>query len=144
MSAEQAKAIVKRLFDEFYNGGKVDVADEIFAAEVTLYDAGVPVKGGPAVFKQRQHAQLAATPDFHMTLEDVIVEGDKAAYRWTMRGTHTGPMRGIPPTGKSIAMSGMTILRIDGGKIVEGWHNYDMLGLLQQLGVIPMPGQGGR
>jgi steroid delta-isomerase-like uncharacterized protein len=140
MEANSVRAIVQRLFDEFYNGGKPEVAREIMAPDVVLYDSGKTLTGGPEVFIERQQGQLAATPDFYMSLDDLIVEGDKAAYRWTMTGTHTGPMRGIPPTGKKFAMKGMSVMRVAGGKIVEGWHSYDMLGLLQQLGVMPAPG----
>ncbi len=140
MSTEQNKALVHRLFDEFYPGN-VDVADEIFAAQVELSDSGKATTVTPEDLKQRHRAQLAAMPDCTITLEDMVCEGDKAAYRWTLRGTQTGPSRGIPPTGKHGVMSGTTIMRIANGKIVAGWHNYDMLGLLQQLGVIPTPGR---
>ncbi len=141
MSTEQNKALVRRLFDEFYPGN-VDVADEIFAGQVELNDSGKIMTVTPEDLKQRHRAQLAAMPDCTITLEDMVCEGDKVAYRWTLRGTQTGPLRGIPPTGKHAVMSGMTIMRIANGKIVAGWHNYDMLGVLQQLGLIPAPGQG--
>ena len=72
-----------------------------------------------------------------MELHDLIAESDRVVYRWMMSGTHLGPMRGIPPTGKPIAMTGITIMRIVEGKIVEGWHQYDALGMMQQLGMIP-------
>jgi steroid delta-isomerase-like uncharacterized protein len=141
MSTDEVRRVVRRLFDEFYNGGKPEIAHEIMAGDVVLHDSGKDMAGGPEVFRQRQIAQIAATPDFHMSLDDLVVEGGLAAYRWTMSGTHTGPMRGIPPTGKRFSMPGMSIMRVRDGKIVEGWHNYDMLGLLQQLGVVPAPGQ---
>lgn len=141
MSTEQNKALVRRLFDEFYPGN-VEVADEIFAAQAELNDSGKMMTVTPEDLKQRHRAQLAAMPDCTITLEDMVCEGDKVAYRWTLRGTQTGPLRGIPPTGKHAVMSGMTIMRIADGKIVAGWHNYDMLGVLQQLGMIPASGQG--
>jgi len=142
MSTEQNKAIVRRLFDEFYTG-HVAAADEIFASDVVVHDTATGDRRGTEGLKQRQQAQLAGTPDFQMTLEDVIAEGDRVAYRWTMRATDTSGFMGRPPTNKPTTMTGITILRFADGKIVEGWHNYDMLGLLQQFGVIPMPGQGG-
>ena len=141
MSAEQNKALVRRLFDEFYPGN-VDVADEIFASQAELNDSGKMMTVTPEDLKQRHRTQLAAMPDCTITLEDMVCEGDKVAYRWTLRGTQTGPLRGIPPTGKHAVMSGMTIMRVANGKIVAGLHNYDMLGVLQQLGLIPAPGQG--
>jgi steroid delta-isomerase-like uncharacterized protein len=140
VSIEHNKSLVHRLFSEFYRGN-VDVADEIFAAQVELNDSGKSMTVTPEDLKNRQRAQMAAMPDGTMTLEDVVAEDDRVAYRWTMRGTQTGPMRGIPPTGKSFVMSGMTVMRIADGKIVAGWHNFDMVGMLQQLGVIPSPAQ---
>ena len=139
MSTEINKSLVHRLFNEFYPGN-VDVADELFAAQVELNDSGKLMTVTPEDLKQRHRAQLAAMPDCTLTLDDLICEGDKVAYRWTMRGTQTGELRGIPPTGKFVVMPGMTIMQIADGKIVSGWHNYDMLGMLQQLGLMPAPG----
>ena len=74
-------------------------------------------------------------------LEDMIAEGDKVAVRFTLRGTHGGDLMGIPPTGKPVAVTGIDINRIADGKIAERWANFDALGLMQQLGVIPTPEQ---
>jgi len=84
---------------------------------------------------------LGAFPDLHLTLEDIIAEGDKMVTRWTMRGTHQGASLGMPPTGKQCTMPGIGIFRLDGGKVAELWVIYDQLGMLQQLGMAPMPGQ---
>ena len=84
---------------------------------------------------------LTAFPDFHVTLEDVIAEGDKVASRGVWRGTHQGNFMGIPATGKSVAVSYSDIWRFENGKAVENWVQMDMLGLMQQLGVAPAPGQ---
>jgi steroid delta-isomerase-like uncharacterized protein len=140
MSAEANKALVRRLFDEFYPG-QFEVADEIFAAQVELSDSGRTMSVTPEDLKNRHRAQLAAMPDCRLQLEDIVAEGEMVAYRWTMRGTQTGEFRGIPPTGKVAVMPGMTIMRVKDGKIVAGWHNYDMLGALVQLGLVPAPGQ---
>jgi predicted ester cyclase len=78
-----------------------------------------------------------------MTFEDQIAEGDKVASRWTMRGTHTGELLGIAPTGKQATMTGIVISRLAGSTIAEEWENFDQLGLLQQLGVIPSPAEAG-
>ncbi len=85
---------------------------------------------------------LEAFPDSQLPVEDQIAEGDKVVTRWTCRATHTGEFQGMPPTGKYTTMTGTTIFRIANGKLVEGWTNADMLGLLQQLGAIPAPEQG--
>ncbi len=88
-------------------------------------------------------ALRAAFPDLRITIEDQVAEGDRVVTRWTARGTHTGAFQGIPPTGKQGRMTGIDIDRIADGKVVECWVNSDDLGLLQQLGVIPTPGQVG-
>jgi predicted ester cyclase len=76
-------------------------------------------------------------PDFHVTMEDMIAEGDNVAGRWTASGTHEAELVGIPPTGKQATWTGMTIYRFAGGKIVEAWWSRHMLSLLMQLGVVP-------
>jgi predicted ester cyclase len=140
MSAEQNKEVIRRLFDEFYNGGNMDVVDELFHANSIVHDPNTGDRLGAEVHKERHQAQLAVTPDFHMTLDDMVADGDKVAYRWTCRGTDNGVgFMGRPPTGISVAFSGMTVARFVDGKIIEAWHNYDMIRLLQQLGVIPTP-----
>ena len=87
-------------------------------------------------FKQRFTAVRAAFPDANLTIEDGIAVGDKVASRWTLRGTHTGPFASVAPTGRHVVITGMNICRIQGGKVVEHWANFDHLGLLQQLGVL--------
>jgi predicted ester cyclase len=79
----------------------------------------------------------AAFPDIHVAVEDVIANGDKVVVRLTFSGTHTGPLMGMPPTGKFVTITGIAIDRIQNGKIVEHWVNRDDLGMLQQLGMIP-------
>ena len=84
---------------------------------------------------------FTAFPDVHFTIEDQVAEADKVVTRWTWRGTHQGPFQGIPPTGKHVMVTGVGINRFANGKVVENWTNMDILGLLQQLGVVPAPGQ---
>jgi predicted ester cyclase len=76
------------------------------------------------------------------TVEDMMVDGDKVVSRLTFRGTHTGDLMGIPPTGKSVAIAETIIDRVAGGKIVESWRLFDQMTMMQQLGVIPTPGRG--
>jgi steroid delta-isomerase-like uncharacterized protein len=79
-----------------------------------------------------------AFPDLNVTVEEVIAEGDKAVTRWTVRGTHQGEIEEFgPPTGKQVELKGLTMHRIEGGKIVEEWEGYDNLGVMQQLGLVP-------
>ena len=83
--------------------------------------------------------EFAAFPDLHSTVEYLIAEGDMVVSRFTMRGTHQGEFIGIPPTGKQVKVTGMVIHRFADGKIVEYWVKWDVLGMMQQLGVIPPP-----
>ena len=85
---------------------------------------------------------LSAFPDTQMTVEDELADGDKVATRWTATGTHTGELMGIPPTGKQVTVTGMDINRLVGGKIVEHWGEFDQMGMMQQLGVVPAPEHG--
>ncbi len=83
-----------------------------------------------------------AFPDIHVALDDELAVGDKAVVRFTISGTQQGEYLGIPATGKKVAFSGITIYRFAGGKIAEFWMQVDSMGMMQQLGVLPVPGQG--
>jgi len=142
MSTEENKAIARRFFEEIVNARQLGVADEIFAADHTYHDPSSPMIGrGPEGQKQPIGAYIAAYPDLHHAVEDQIAEGDTVVTRWTGTGTHQGDLLGIPPTGKPAKVMGIWIHRLSGGKIVESWNVWDTLGMLQQLGVIPAPGQ---
>ena len=96
---------------------------------------------GPDKMKEYVGVFHSAFPDFRVTLEDQIAEGDKVVNRWTVRGTHQGEFQGISPTGKEVEFTGIHMSTInDEGKLQESWENYDALGLMQQLGAIPAPG----
>jgi steroid delta-isomerase-like uncharacterized protein len=136
--SEHNKAIVRRLFAELWNTGNLSVADEIFAPTYTHYDPSTPDFGkGPDSEKKRAALYRTAFPDIHLSIEHVIAEGETVMTRWSCRGTHKGDLNGIAPTGKHITISGVTIARVSNGKIVEGYVNWDALGLMQQLGVVP-------
>ena len=135
MSTEENKAIIRRYFEELFNQGNLSVADEIIAEG---YQSTLPGVGpGPDGQKQFYQMYQAAFPNLHFTIEDMIAEGDKVVTRWTARATHQGEFQGIAPTGKQVTVSGISIDRIADGKMQETWTNYDQLGMLQQLGVIP-------
>ena len=106
-----------------------------FAPEFIAHrpEGDMPFEG----FVQYQISRLEAFPDLSCTVEDIIAEGEKVAVRIIIRGTHLGMFRGLPATGKKIEMGGISIDRCAGGKIVEGWHYLDTLGMMQQLGMIP-------
>jgi steroid delta-isomerase-like uncharacterized protein len=141
MPAEENKAIARRLMTEVMNEGKLEVADELLAADWVDHDPANPPgsASGPDAFKQLATMYRAAFPDMKMTIEDMIAEGDRVVTRWTARGTHQGELMGAPPSGKQVTVTGIGIDRIAGGKIAESWGNWDTLGLLTQVGAIPEP-----
>lgn len=138
-TVEANKAVARRFFTEVWGGGSEAVARELLADTYVGHMTGNPVPldrdGWLAFFRDFR----VAFPDAQFTVEDVVAEGDRVALRLTMRGTHRGPFNGIPPTGKSVVVVGVSIERIVDGRIVEGWVTNDALGMLQQLGVIPGP-----
>ena len=140
MSSEANKVLVRRFFEELWNQGNLGVADELLAPEHLHHFPGEDIHGPDGV-KQLVSGIRSAFPDFHMSTDDVIAEADQVVMRFTIRGTHQGEGMGFPPTGKRVVYTGIDIFRISGGKIVERWGEVDMLGLLQQLGVVPAPGQ---
>jgi steroid delta-isomerase-like uncharacterized protein len=140
MSTEQNKANARRGFEEVWNQGKLAVVDELTDPNVVLHDPTMTMHGSEQ-FKQFVMMYLSAFPDAHFTVEDQIAEGDKVVTRYTARGTHRGTLMGIAPTGKQVVVTGIAIDHYANGKVVEGWGSYDLLGMMQQLGVIPAPGQ---
>jgi steroid delta-isomerase-like uncharacterized protein len=141
MSTEDNKALVRRFYEEGWNQGNLAVFDELLAPNHVLHDPGFPQPiHGLEGFKQYYGGYATAFPGNQITVEAYIAEGDTVVSRWTGRGTHKGDLLGIPPTGKQVTVTGITINRIANGKIAEDWSNYDMLGMLQQLGVVPPMG----
>lgn len=142
MPAEENKAIIRRGFEEIFNQGNLDVADEVFSPNFVGHDPSLPEDmHGPEAFKQFAAQMRSAFPDGHITIDDQFAEGDKVVTRFTSRGTHQGDFAGIPPTGKQLTTEGMSIDWMVDGKSEESWTIYDVMGMMQQLGVIPAPGQ---
>jgi steroid delta-isomerase-like uncharacterized protein len=136
------KAIAHYFLEEGFSTGNLAPADELIAANFANHDPGTPpLPPGPEGYKQLVGMYRAAYPDLKVTVDDLIAEGDKVVGRWTARGTNTGKLGDMPPTGKQATIMGISILLITGGKVAEQWTNWDTLGMLQQLGVIPAPGQ---
>jgi len=146
--SEENKAIVSRFWEEAWNRGNLAVIDEVYDPNHILRAQWQnPALGGATETTGQEVARRViamwreALPDLHVTLDEQIAEGDKVMTRHTSYGSHTGaPFMGIQPSGKAAAVSGMTINRLAGGKIVETWTNWDALGLLQGFGVIPPAG----
>ena len=137
--SESNKTLLRRDAEEVWNQGNLDAVDELFATDVILHAAPPGVPPGAKGVKQLIAGYRAALPDFHLTIEDLIAEGDRVVNRWSMTGTHNGELMGIPPTGKKVTSTGISIVRIADGKIAEVWGASDQLGLMQQLGAIPSP-----
>jgi steroid delta-isomerase-like uncharacterized protein len=141
MSPDEHKAIIREHVEVLFNQHRVDRADETVAAN---YLDRAPLPGqmpGLAGAKQKWAAYLAAVPDMHATVEELVAEGDKVAVRWTVQGTHQGELLGIPATGRHAVFRGISIYRLAGGKIVEQWEQWDRLDLLRQLGALPASAQ---
>jgi len=138
MSTEQSKAVIRR-FGDLINAGDVDGAFGLCSSN--FVDHGLPPGTPPGVESSRQFfkGQFAAFPDLHATVLDMFAEGDKVASRMALEGTHKGPLMGIPPTGRHVKWSFISLHRIADDKIAEHWTEMDTMGLMQQLGVIPPP-----
>jgi steroid delta-isomerase-like uncharacterized protein len=139
MSADENKALNRRLVEEGFSKGDMAVLDELIAVDC-IDHAGAPAfPSGVEGVKQFFTMFRGAFPDLGYTIEDMIAEGDMVVTRNHWQGMHQGPFLGIPPTGKQVTVSGIDVTRWAGGKAVEHWANQDTLGLLQQLGVVPEP-----
>ena len=142
MSMEENKALVRRFEEAVWNERNPSQVDAFFAPSHLFRAAGSPPLDREGHRQMIAHFQ-DAFPDGRNTSEELLAEGDKVVQRWTFRGTHQGAFQGIPPTGRPVTLTGISIWRVAGGTIVESWHELDTLGLLQQLGAIPAPGQAG-
>lgn len=134
--SEQNKAVVRRLFEDHWNRKNRSLADELYAPSAILHTPdGVlrGLQGATDLFD----VYATGFPDFHLTLDDLVAEGDKVAARWTFEGTHRGPLAEIAATGKRVKVAnGIAIYRVVGGKIAEGNFAWDKFELMQQLGVL--------
>src|SRR4051812_6753616 len=124
VSEAENKAIMHR-YEEAVNQGNLDLIDEVIAADYVGHEPDEDLHG-PEGYKQFLTMFRSAFPDLHLTVEDEIAEGDRVASRFTVRGTHQGELMSIPPTGKQITVTGITICRFEDGKVVEEWENPDM------------------
>ena len=143
MSAEDNKALVRRLVEEAINRRNLAVIDQLMTPGYVEHNA--PPGTGPGLegVKQGMATYLAAFPELHVTIEDQVAAGDRVAGRYTTRVTHGGDLFGIPPTGRSAVYQTFDIVRIEDGRIAERWSVDDMLGLMRQLGLVPAPGPNG-
>jgi steroid delta-isomerase-like uncharacterized protein len=141
--AAQSAEISRRVFEEIWNNKKLNAVDELMAASYVHHDPQSPVVStGIESYKQFVNHYLKAFPDLHFTIDDEIADEQTIVSRWTATGTHQGDLPGIPRTGRKFSVTGMTIARVKNGKFIESWGNWDTLGLMQQLGVLPTETKG--
>jgi steroid delta-isomerase-like uncharacterized protein len=121
------RAFPVRYMEEIFNQRKFEVLNELFSVDLLgrIRETAIPF--------------LNAFPDWHGTVDDIVVEGDKVVNRWTGHGTHLADLMGLPATGKAVTLEGITVFRIAAGKVVEEWTQADQLSLMRQLGVLPSP-----
>ena len=139
--ATDARALIERLFAEFWNRGSLDAADELFAPDFTVHNEAFPreavpdpsMQRGPQFMKAGWQAVHAAFPDLQFRYDDVTVEGERVACRWTSQGTHRGEFVGIAATGRRVSYSGITLFHVRDGQLAEAWVADNTLALLQEL-----------
>lgn len=145
MLGTDTATIVRKLTDEGWNQGKLAICDELLAPSFVGHNAGMPDLRGIAANKQFIAAYRTAFPDLHMTVEELVTDGDRCVARLTATGTQTGPLAvvpgtpSIPPTGKRATLQVMVVHHVTDGKVVELWSVSDTMDLMQQLGMLPAP-----
>ena len=140
MTAADNAAAYRRWFDEGCSRGNVDLADQLYSPDYVSHSVGPELPPTLEGLKLFIRALRQGLPDLQCPVDEVVAEGDRVAGRFSLRGTHSGILFGIPATGKPVEVGVMVIARFDAaGKWIEDWNSWDQLGMLQQLGVIPTP-----
>ena len=138
MSTEQNKSIVRRWVEEGWNKRNTSLIDQLFTPNFYQHETGPETVNSSETLKPFVAGYLSAFPDLQFTIEDLVAEGDKVVWRFKATGNNTGPFMGGPVTGKSIAVTGTITFRLENSRMAEAWLNLDVLGLLQQVGIIPV------
>jgi steroid delta-isomerase-like uncharacterized protein len=135
MSTEENRALLRRAWDEIYGQGRLDCIGDVALPDVVAHEPDGDVRGVEE-FERYLTSYLTAFPDTEVTIEDVVAEGDKVVSRYTVHGTHTGTTDDYgPPTGRRIAIEGITLYRFERGRLAELWDRYDNLAVMRQLGL---------
>lgn len=141
MPAHANKQLVRRFYDEVWQKGNVDVADDVFADDYVRHDLrSTDAAPGPDGQKQIARAFRAAFPDLRFEVEILIADGDYVAARWTAHGTHSGRWGDVDATGRFVTLSGVNLFRFESGRVAELWNHRDDLGLQEQLGAAVFAG----
>jgi steroid delta-isomerase-like uncharacterized protein len=138
---ERNKQIIQDLAEDVIHRGHLERTADFFAPDYVPHDPSNPARRGGVEGAREFIAMLhTGMSEIRYTVEDLIAEGDRVVYRWTLQGIHTGVLMGVPPSGRTIRITGMDMFRLVSGKIVESWVSTDALGMLQQIGVLPPSG----
>ena len=137
---DENKALARRFLEEVVNEGNQALADELVAEDFVDHNPLPGLPPGKEGFIRSFGVFRAAFPDLAYAIQDLIGEDDKVVVRWTATGTHRGELMGIPPTETRIATTGVDIFRVADGKLAELWLSWDQLGMMEQLGVVSLPG----
>ena len=138
--SEGNKAVTRQLIEELFSTGNQEIADEVLAADYVDHSPSRPGLSGPENLKRAVGEWRVAFPDTRNVIEDMVAEGDKVAVRWATYATHRGKFMGIAATGNRIAVTSFGIFRLSGGRIVESWDTFNVVEMMQQLGVNRLPG----
>ena len=138
---EQGTKVVRDWFDAILQGNS-DAMDRVMAPDYVHHDPQLPpdIQSSREAFKQGISGFISAFGDVRITVEEIFSTDDRVAARWTFSGTHQAEFMGAAATGNAVSFNAISTHRISGGKLAESWVNYDALGLMQQLGLIPGPG----
>lgn len=129
---ESERNLGRRWFDEIWNQGRREAVAEMLAPDAVIHDGGIDTIG-PEGFYPFMDRINAAFSEMHVEVEDSMAQGDLICVRWVCTGKHTGDGLGIAPSGATVHVTGISIMRVTGGKMVEGWQNWDMMGMLEQI-----------
>lgn len=138
--SQQNEAVVRRLIEEGWNRGNLAVVDDCLASSYTQ-EGPLETVRGPEGEKAQITKYRAAFPDCHLEIDELMSAGDRVVLRFSYSGTHRGDLEGIPPTGRSVHGKGIDVMQMSDGRIVASHSQWDALGLMQQLGVVTLPGR---
>lgn len=136
MTVDEMKATYRRMIDEVVHQGDLDAVDELFTEDCVWHGPGGEETVGRDALKKNIEIYRAAFPGFRITVHDQLGQGDRIATRWSVAGTHDGPLGDIPPTGREIDITAVTIDRFEGGLIAEEWEMFDEMLMMRQLGLV--------
>lgn len=140
MAEDDNKALIARIAVEIWNHGDLEAVNDVMGADGRIYGPHMPDgEGGREHWRHTIAMYRRAFPDVRVVYEELICTGDTVVGRWSVTGTQRGALPGLPATGRSVALSGITIYRVVDGKVLEAWEQIDLLSMWKQLGVVNLP-----